>query len=95
MYFVLDEKTYKLLLKIKRDKACKSDGSMQFLYLLDSNFIYSVYGNDYLYEISPRGEVALNNYRENKYLILFNKILSVVTLLIALITLIITIYQIF
>lgn len=95
MYFVLDEKTYKLLLKVKHNKTCKSDGSKQFSYLTTYGFLDSVIDQDNLYEISSKGEIAIDNYRENKYLILFNRIISVTTLLIALVTLIISIYQVF
>ena len=95
MYFVLDKKSYKLLLKIKKENGYKSDKSSEFFYLKEFQFI-DFYSYDLeLFHITPKGEVALNNYRENKYLLLFNKIISILTLFVALGTLVITLYQIF
>lgn len=96
MYFMLDEKCYKLLLDIKKADKFKPLGfSYQFDYLFKFDFVDHCMSDSNYYHITSKGEVALNNYCENKHLLLFNKLISVVTLLIALATLIVTLYQVF
>ena len=88
---MLDKTTYNLLLKIKNEEKCKSDGSSDFLYLKEFQFI-DYYSNYFeRFHITAKGNVALRNYEENEKLIFFNKCISIATIFIAMATLIVTI----
>lgn len=97
MNFMLDKITYNLLVKISKCNEFVSDKHSDDLrYLNDYQLISHIERKEkHYYTIYPKGRVAIRNYRENLYLILFNKLVSIFTLLFALATLVITFYQFF
>ena len=97
MELLLDNKTYNLLIAIQNAEIYYCDDhDYDIRYLADYQFAFWGSNNNGPYvTISTKGRVAIRNYRENQNLIFFNKLISVFTLLIALTTLILTMYQFF
>ena len=97
MCFVLEKITYNLLVKISKlsEYVCETE-SDDLDYLRKQEFLFYDYRNNiHHYRISTKGRVAIRNYCENTKLILFDKIISIVTLVVATLTLVTTFYQFF